>query len=82
MMQYAVAVERSAQKWQPGDVVVVRYNSVPTSTPWDDTTPYTYVRGAKDWPGDRRASRTDAQIDQLFAEGKVTHVLRDGEPVQ
>lgn len=62
----------TAPAWRAGDVVVVRYVSSPIA--------YTYVRGARGWPGER-APKTDADMDQLFAEGRVTPVLQaGGEP--
>lgn len=57
-------------KWEPGDVVIVRYDG-PTSVP------YTYVRGSKTWPGER-FPKTDEQMSALFAEGKVRPVLAHG----
>ena len=59
--------------WRPGDVVVVRFNG-PASQP------YTYVRGVRDWPGDR-VPMTDAEVDRHVATGQAVHVLRDGRPV-
>lgn len=68
----AASVEVTAPVWLPGDVVVVRYLGNPT--------PYTYVRGERDWPGDRRP-KSDAEISRLYAEGRAEHVLRNGKPV-
>lgn len=72
-LRAASSVVVLAPVWQPGDVVVVRYPGNPTA--------YTYVRGAKTWPGEYAAAKTDAQINALFEEGNVEHVLRDGKPV-
>ncbi|MEV0267732.1 hypothetical protein AB0H43_03070 [Hamadaea sp. NPDC050747] len=61
-----------APEWRPGDVVVVRYH--PSSRP------YTYVRAEDNWPTSR-VPKTDAQVDALYAAGKVTPVLQaGGEP--
>lgn len=63
-------IVRTAPIWRPGDVVVVRYRG-------DDGPAYTYVRGAADWPGDRRP-KTDAEISALYDTGKVQPVLQAG----
>lgn len=57
-------------KWMPGDVVVVRHDG-------QGSQPYTYVRGVKGWPGER-ISKTDAQMDALYVEGKAKPVLQSG----
>lgn len=65
-------VAPAAPVWRAGDVVVVRYEGNPT--------PYTYVRGSRNWPGER-SPKTDAQMDALFAERAATPVLQaGGEP--
>ena len=50
--------------WRPGDVVVVRYGPL--------STPYTYVRGELDWPGDRRPAKTDKQISSSGSTARRT----------
>lgn len=67
------ALRRAAPIWKPGDVIVVRFAaSLPS---------YTYVRGARNWPGDNRPAKTDHDVDMWYAGGKVTPVLQaGGEP--
>lgn len=57
-------------KWEPGDVVIVRHDG-------PNSVPYTYVRGSKNWPGER-FPKTDEQMNALYADGKVKPVLAHG----
>lgn len=69
----ATKVERlpdPAPVWKPGDVVVVRWSL--------GSKPYTYVRGARTWPGDETLSKKDAEISRLWREGKAEPVLQAG----
>lgn len=64
---------RRPMEWKPGDVMIVRYA--------EGGTPWTYVRGARNWPGDNRAARSDETMTKLYYEGKAVPVLQaGGEP--
>lgn len=65
------ALEKHAPMWLPGDVVVVRFESNPVDS-------FTYVRGAVDWPGDRRPAKSDAFMDRLYLMGRLEPVLQAG----
>lgn len=67
-----VVAKPGVPTWKPGDVVVVHFGG-PSSTP------FTYVRGSRVWPGERAGNKTDADITAWFREGKVAHVMRDGK---
>lgn len=66
------SAERTGKSWRPGDTIAVRYDS------WGAE--YTYVRGRANWPGDR-FPLSDEKVDELYALGKVRHLLRDAQPV-
>lgn len=68
-----LTVKRRAPIWKPGDVVTIRFNG-PRSTP------FTYVRGRRDWPGDG-TRQSDAEVTRHWHEGRATLVMRDGEVV-
>lgn len=58
--------------WKAGDVITVRFN------PYGSL--YTYVRGSKDWPGET-VKLGDARVDELFRDGRVRHLAREGSVV-
>jgi hypothetical protein len=68
-------VQRKAPIFRPGDVLVVRFTDSPVSTP------YTYVRSRRDWPGDG-ARKSDAEMADLWREGKAALIARDGQPLR
>jgi hypothetical protein len=57
-------------KWQPGDVVTIKFDAYGS--------PYTYVRGSKDWPGEN-VKLTDAKVDDYYRTGKAKHLVRNGQ---
>jgi hypothetical protein len=59
--------------WQIGDVVVIRFNG-------PGSTPYTYVRDARRWPG-VTTTLTDEDVTRYVEAGIATHLVRAGEPV-
>lgn len=74
-MRKAISIQEVLPSWQPGDVIVVRFNG-------PNSQPFTYVRGASGWLGERVAPPTDADVDRWIAAGTAQHVLREGKPVQ
>jgi hypothetical protein len=66
-----MSVQVKAPTFRPGDVLVVRFHG-------PGSTPYTYVRSRRDWPGDG-VRKTDAEMAGLWREGKARLIARDGQ---
>lgn len=60
-----------APEWRPGDVITIRFAN------GSQAPEYTYVRGAREWPGERR-NLTDAEVGRRWNQGKVRPVLQAG----
>lgn len=60
--------------WRAGDVVSVKFRE-------GRTREYTYARGFSNWPGDSMPLN-DSEVDRLWREGLVRHLVRDGQTLK
>lgn len=73
ILQRTVNMMQEVPTWQIGDVVVIRFNG-------PGSTPYTYIRDARRWPG-ITTTLTDDDVTRYVEAGIATHLVRAGEPV-
>lgn len=68
-----VLVLSETPKWVPGDVIDLWFSFTDKNV---GNSPYTYVRGATDWPGDSKSALSDSRVDDLWSRDLVTIVRK------